>query len=507
MIQTPPFTSRFIQGAALVLLRENKGLEILLIQRHSQLKAYPDAWAFPGGKQDPEDQGIEDTALRELFEETALYLTAKPVSLEQRQHWQKALNSGQVSWQTLRKELGYADKSTYSMTAMGWRITPPIYPARFEAAYYYAAYPHDHEPLISAEAQQARWWKPADLIAWWAQGKALVPPPVLNVLQTLVGVSFPLDSGVHERLYAYHHSREHLPLPITLYPGVELVPLRTPTLLPATHTNTYFVGAKDFVIIDPASPYPQEQAVLIAEVDRRLAQGHQAQAVLLTHHHQDHIGAAAVLQDRFQIPVMAHALTQHRLTQQAYPLTLDHTIENGDTWVLSDEHSPLQLEALHTPGHAPGHLCFIENQHKLGFVGDMIAGIGSIVIQHPAHSTDPDGHMQSYLESLQKLVDLDLKRAFPAHGPMVTTPTKTFEDYIHHRLQREAHIEHALLQGSPQGEGLTLAELRTAVYPDLDISLISFAEDSLRAHLVKMQHDQRVTQSPQGFYIHKKNIE
>ncbi len=507
MIQTPAFTSQFLRGAALILLRDHDGLEVLLLQRSPFLRAYPNYWAFPGGKQDPSDQNLEDTALRELFEETALYLTPKVINTAQRQQWQTALNTGQLSWQSLRPELGYSPDDYDEMKPIGWRITPPFQTVRFEAAYHYALYPYDLPPLISEEAQQAQWWKPETLLRLWSQGEALVPPPVLNVLHTLVHARIPISPAIHQQLSSDHHNRETLPLPIIPQPGVESLPLRTPTLEPATHTNTYLVGARDFVIIDPATPYPQEQALLTAQVERRLQQGHRAQAILLTHHHSDHIGAAAHLQQAFQLPVMAHSLTQKRLKQQAYPLRIDRTLDSGETWVLDDPHYPMQLEAIHTPGHAPGHLCFIDRQRKLGFVGDMVAGIGSIVIQHPANSTDPDGHMQSYLKSLQLLIDLDLKRAFPAHGPMVTHPSQTFADYIHHRLQREAHIEAALLHSDSPRKQLSISQLRDLVYPNLDSSLATFAEDSLRAHLVKLEQEQRVMQRTPGFYTHPNNIE
>ena len=165
-------------------------------------------------------------------------------------------------------------------------------------------------------------------------------------------------------------------------------------------------------------------------------------------------------------------------------------------WHLQSGTKNLVLEALFTPGHAPGHLCFIEKNQRFGIVGDMVAGVGSIVIQHPKGSTHPDGHMQSYLESLERLKSLDLHRAFPAHGPMITHPNMTFTAYIKHRLAREAQILQHLSTVPCE-----LSDLRQNVYPDLNTALYAFAEDSLRAHLVKLEAENQVYQDKQGYYV------
>ena len=479
----------------MVLVRYRPHLEVLLIHRSPTLKAYPDYWAFPGGREDPEDINFADTALRELFEETALTLVAPPAYTEfQRLQWQKDLNTGNRSWTEIKKHLGYEDLEP-SLTFMGWRVAPPIHPVRFEAAYFYAEYTADDEAHISSEAQAAKWWRPQALIQSWERGEALIPPPVMGVLRTLAPVSR-LEADTHQALRALSNSRTELYQDMEIHPAVEMLPLRTPTLAPATHTNTYFVGKESFVVIDPATPYPEEQALLRERIQARMQKGHQPIAVLLTHHHADHIGAAADLQGHFKLPVLAHALTQKRLQQMGYPLTVDGLIDEGDAWELQWGETSLHLEALFTPGHAPGHLCFIEKNQRFGVVGDMVAGIGSIVIQHPANSSDPDGHMKNYLDSLERLKSLNLCRAFPAHGPMITHPNITFTTYIEHRLAREQQIL-ACLKDFPR----QLSDLRHCVYPDLDSALTTFAEDALRAHLVKLTQEKRVFLEPSGFYV------
>src|SRR5215813_1354554 len=132
------------------------------------------------------------------------------------------------------------------------------------------------------------------------------------------------------------------PLPVA--PGIRVLALRTPTLPPAAHTNVYLVGpeAGPVAVIDPGSPYPEQQAIL----DRVLASAPPA-AVLLTHHHGDHVGGAAALAERWSVPIAAHPATARRLAGR---VAVTQSLEDGD--------SAYGVNAIFTPGHAEGHLCY-----------------------------------------------------------------------------------------------------------------------------------------------------
>src|SRR5204863_308126 len=99
------------------------------------------------------------------------------------------------------------------------------------------------------------------------------------------------------------------PIPeIEMRPGLVQVPLRTPTLPPATHTNCYVVGGDEVVVIDPASPYEEEQALLDSILDKR-----NIREIWLTHLHRDHVSGANHLKKRRGVKIAAHPLTARDL--------------------------------------------------------------------------------------------------------------------------------------------------------------------------------------------------
>jgi glyoxylase-like metal-dependent hydrolase (beta-lactamase superfamily II) len=247
-------------------------------------------------------------------------------------------------------------------------------------------------------------------------------------------------------------------------PGIRVLALRTPTLPPAAQTNVYLVGppAGPVAVVDPGSPYPDQQAIL----DRVLEVLPPA-VVLLTHHHGDHVGGAAALAERWSVPIAAHAATARRLAGRV-PVT--QIVEDGET-----VHG---ATAIGTPGHAEGHLCFAVGDAIVA--GDMVAGLGTILI-------DPsEGDMAVYLASLERLLARPQMTLLPAHGPAIADGHGKLRDYLSHRRLRESRIAAAL-----RDEPRPLAELVAEAYSDTPRALWVLAERSLLAHLVKLAREQR----------------
>jgi len=270
--------------------------------------------------------------------------------------------------------------------------------------------------------------------------------------------------------------------------GVEVFPVRTPTLPPATHTNSYALGTRDVLLVEPATPYPEEIAAFAAWAHALKAQGRRLVALFLTHHHIDHVGGAETLARELALPLWAHQLTAERLPE--VPIT--RRLDEGDSIVL-DGPLPQRWEVLLTPGHAPGHLCLFERSLEQLLVGDMLASEGTILIE------PGDGDMRRYLSELERLLRLGAKTALPAHGRPIREPAKLFSHYIAHRLMREEKIVAALAAAGKSGG--TPERLLPRAYDDTPQRAWPFALLSLRAHLAKLVADGRVEQLDERYML------
>ncbi len=265
-------------------------------------------------------------------------------------------------------------------------------------------------------------------------------------------------------------------------PELALFPVRTPTLLPATHTNVVFVvSAGEAVLIEPATPYDDELERLLHAVAELARRGIRVKEIWATHHHPDHVGGAQAITRALGLPLRAHPETLARL-DPAIPQ--GHAIIEGDRLRVG----ALSLEALHVPGHAIGHLAFFEPKLGAVIAGDMVAAVGTILIE------PGEGHMATYLRSLERLAALDARVVLPAHGGAIRPGREVFERYIAHRLLREARVLEAL---GPTPRGLD--ELVAIAYEDTPPHVWPIALLSLEAHLVKLVEEGRAQRSGQGW--------
>ncbi len=253
-----------------------------------------------------------------------------------------------------------------------------------------------------------------------------------------------------------------------------VLPLRTPTLPPATHTNTVLFGRERSWIVDPATPHDAERARLLEALDARAEGGRPAHAIVLTHHHDDHVGAAAWLRAERGLPIYAHPKTRDILGAR---VPVDEILRDGDVIVGSDAPDD-RWEVMHTPGHASGHIVLWQGVRRGLIAGDMVAAIGTIII------VPPDGHMATYVAQLERLAELDPAWLVPAHGQVIDTPVAHLRGYVRHRLAREAQVVQALAQGPAE-----LSTITARSYPDVPASLHPLAEYSCLAHLQKLEEE------------------
>jgi glyoxylase-like metal-dependent hydrolase (beta-lactamase superfamily II) len=213
---------------------------------------------------------------------------------------------------------------------------------------------------------------------------------------------------------------------------------------------------------------------------------------VLTHVHPDHVAGVNALNDHLQskhgsrVPVAAHRLTAESLKHQ---FAVDRYIEDNEIIALDGEPA-IRLQALFTPGHARGHLCFYDEARGVLISGDNVVGFGSVLID-PA-----DGNMSEYLNSLRRMRSLsNVTVLLPGHGPAVANPYDKIDQYIAHRLEREANILQAVREGAS-----TPAEIVALVYTDVNPKALPMAERAVLAHLEKLEGEEVIEQSQEGRY-------
>jgi glyoxylase-like metal-dependent hydrolase (beta-lactamase superfamily II)/8-oxo-dGTP pyrophosphatase MutT (NUDIX family) len=479
-------------AAAVILLRQDTDPnqpEIFWIKRSDKLAFLGGFHAFPGGQIDATDSEVavrnspnsESSAMisgaaRELFEELGV-LAARGGDLltkGQRASLLDDLESGRMSWPALLNHYElYLDARDF--TFVGRWVTPPFNARRFDTWFFLVHCPPKQEPLvIPGELAEGEWIKASDAYDRWLRAEVVAVPPTLHALKTLSGG---LTADLVERFLARPQARGETARRIEFRPQYICFPVRTPTRPPATHTNCYLVHtSEELLIFDPGSPYEDEQQALAQCVDELIAEGRKVREIVLTHLHPDHVGGVNVLKEHLggSVPVAAHRRTAEFLAD----VQVDRFIEDGDEIVLTGV-TEIRLRALHTPGHALGHLCFHDNRRGVLITGDNIVGLGSVLID------PPQGNMHDYLDSLARMRALpDLSVLFGGHGPAMATPYEKINEYIAHRLEREKHILDAVREGAG-----TPKDIVARVYTDISPKAFAMAERAVLAHLEKLEAD------------------
>jgi len=493
-------------AAAVILLRHNTSAsqpEVFLVRRSEKLAFLGGFHAFPGGQFDAADSDVPidnrmeaeagaaiSCAARELFEETQVLVARGGDALTQGQRGSLLddLQAGRMSWAALLKHYElHLDANDF--TFVGRWVTPPFSARRFDTWFFLVKCPPKQHPHIAGdgELESGEWIAASAAYTRWERSEILAVPPVLHALKTLaVG----LNHDLAERFLSTPNAHREPVRRIEFRPNYICFPVRTPTKPPATHTNCYLIyTSEQILIIDPGSPYEDEQQTLALCVDDLVAEGRSVHEIVLTHMHPDHVGGVNALRAHLgnRVRVAAHRLTAEPLAES---VRVDRFIEGGD--VIKLDGSPeISLRAILTPGHARGHLCFHEERTGTLISGDNIVGLGSVLID------PPEGNMRDYLRSLERMGALpSLSVIFGGHGPAIANPYAKIAEYISHRLDREQKILQAVREGAS-----TPKDIVARVYTDVSPRAHAMAERAVLAHLEKLIEDNQVQERPDGHFV------
>ncbi len=260
-------------------------------------------------------------------------------------------------------------------------------------------------------------------------------------------------------------------------PGIRRIVANNPGPFTFKGTNTYLVGDGQLAVIDPGPDDPEHlKAIMSAAGSAKISH------IILTHTHRDHCDGLDALKQVTGAPTWGfNAGRSPRGTEDTSPsgdaftdtlFVPDHAVKDGGT--ISG--AGWSLVALHTPGHAPDHLCFahMTNDTPSGafFSGDHVMGWSTSVV------APPEGNMGDYMRSLERLLDRDDDVYLPGHGGVIRTPARVVKAYIVHRKWREKAILECIRSGVDNVDGIVVKS-----YPSLDENLIPAARLSVIAHV------------------------
>jgi glyoxylase-like metal-dependent hydrolase (beta-lactamase superfamily II)/8-oxo-dGTP pyrophosphatase MutT (NUDIX family) len=530
-------------ACTVVIVRDGAtGLEVLLLRRDPAARFLGGYHVFPGGAIGPEDRdarayarvrGLDDAgasarlalpadglafwvaAVRETLEECGLALacdeSGAPLAADSCEAVfadRQPIHAGTLplaEWLARHRLVVPAQALVY----FDHWLTPPTRPRRFDTRFFLARAPegqvasHDGVELV-----EARWMRPADALAEAKRGTIEIANATTATLRTLAQRSSVDDAlaaaratveierhrpciaqgsagarTFHRDDAAYHEIHwsdpaETMQTTYDLAPGVpkrldaHVVRLIAPNggAMTGPGTNSYFVGERELALIDPGPLDDGHVAALLAHGAGRI------RWILCTHTHRDHSPAAAAIAAATGAEVIG--MPAPAGPRQDPTFAPQRVVRDGERLTLGES----SLTAIHTPGHASNHVCWLLAATSMLFTGDHVMQ-GTTVVIPP-----PDGNMRQYLASLERLLALEVAIIAPGHGYLIGRPHREVRRLIAHRLWREARVLDAVTR---LGRA-SVADLVGDVYPDMPERLRGPASRSLEAHLIKLVEDGKV---------------
>ncbi len=455
-----PFENAPVRDAVTAILQ--CGDEVLLLHRQPRLAAFAGYEAFPGGKVDAGDN--EHAPAGEVFDGLELRLLG---ALARELREELALDLAALA------TAGHIER----IDLAGFALTPPLAPLRF-ATHFYSIHLRQRPSLKidTREHSAAQWATPRDWLQRYAKGQLLLAPPTLFALRDLVEqpqatTLASLIRFAHDPRYSGGGIIEVEPLA-----GLQQLLVRSNTIPPAAHTNCFLIGddGATRLLVDPSPADDAEYDKLRTQVEGRY------DVILLTHHHPDHHERADRLARQAGVPIWLSADTRQRIAGKQSKF-----FDGIDTREISDGDSLTrwlgrEVRALAVPGHDRGQLALMPEDRAWCIVGDLIQGIGTVVI------SPPEGNMAEYFATLENVIALDPKVIIPSHGQALGG-TYYLQTALSHRQARETQILKLHQAGKTEDEVLA------SVYAGTPALLLPLARINIRSHMEKLQAENRLS--------------
>ena len=529
-------------SATLVVVRDSsEGIEVLLSRRAERGDHNSGAWVFPGGIVDPGDRGAQAccagvteaganarlgleadalsyyvAAVRECFEESGLLFAADAQGELVRldgdaaaalRGWRGPLHRGERSMVELCREFGLTLALDRLVYLSHW-LTPLGRAKRFDTRFFIAdAPPAQTAEFDGTEMVEQLWLQPADALARAVELKLMTPTQTTlrlvgnyaNVSALLAWARAPREIGLIMprvgsgqqgmrpvlpdepawaeigRLDPAGHGTScydiQVGTPVRLSPRLIRVTANNGSMMTGPGTNTYLVGGgarNEWAVIDPGPLDGAHVEAILAAAPGPI------RWIFATHTHNDHSPACVPLKAR--TGAIVHGRVAAHPQWQDASFAPDVPLQGGERFELPGDST---LHAVHTPGHASNHICYLLEEEKLLFTGDHVMQQSTVVIN------PPDGDMAAYIASLRELTDRDLDWLAPGHGFLMAKPAQAMQGIVAHRLRREAKVVAAMHALGPADADALLAR----VYDDVQPRLLAMAMRSLMAHLHKLRDD------------------
>jgi len=261
---------------------------------------------------------------------------------------------------------------------------------------------------------------------------------------------------------------------VELSPLVRRMLANNPSPFTFKGTCSYIVGRGKVVIVDPGPDDPAHIEALL-----KALQHETILACVITHTHRDHSPAARAIKAATGADIIGcaqHHRSRDLIAGETGSLDAANDLDHQPDKVMQDgdvfDGYGFHLQTIATPGHTMNHLAFALAEEDVLFSGDHVMAWSTSIV------SPPDGAMQPYMASLEKLLGFEHKAFWPGHGGAVREPKRFVRGLLHHRRMREEAIRNRLAAGDT-----SIATIVENIYKGLDPKLVRAASLSVLAHL------------------------